>query len=326
MQQNQNRPIRWALCGAGDICEKRVAPALRDLSEAIPHSVSRNNVALLQDFAGRYGFEKTFKDWKDQFKDPEAEAVYIATPVNLHYRQALFAMEQGKHVLCEKPMALNRRDGQKMIDAAKANNVRFGIAYYRRFYPIVKRIRELLKNREIGEPVYVQIQNFEPFNREKGEPRYWLLEPEISGGGPMMDMGCHRIELLSYLFGDVTKVVSTTETLRFNRKVEDTSVALLKFGNNCLANIASHHSVEEPRDTLEIYGTAGSIHVENLNKGIYSINKAGKIVDDICHPLENAHAPLIANFCKSVREETEPAITGESALKTTEILDSVYGR
>jgi len=319
-------PLKWALCGAGDICEKRVAPALRDLPEALPHSVSRSNNKLLKDFADRYRFSRTFSDWREQFRDGEAEAVYIATPVHLHSSQAIYAMEQGKHVLCEKPMALNKREASLMNDAAAANNVRFGVAYYRRFYPIVIMIRDLLEKKEIGTPRYVQIQNFEPFNSKPGEARHWLLEPDKSGGGPMMDMGCHRLELLLHLFGEVSALNSTMETLEYDRAVEDTSVALLTFEKGILANISSLHTVQEPRDTLEIYGTEGSIHVENLNKGIYRIVKKGEIKEGVCPPLGNAHAPLIADFSRAVRENRDPSVTGKWAAKTTELLDRIYGR
>ncbi|MBN2657542.1 MAG: Gfo/Idh/MocA family oxidoreductase [Spirochaetales bacterium] len=320
------KPVKWALCGAGDICEKRVAPALHDLPEAVAHSVSRRNSSLLNDFAERFGFSRFFSDWKEQFRDSEAEAVYIATPVNLHREQAVYAMEQGKHVLCEKPMALDRREAALMIDAAKASGVRFGVAYYRRFYPMVEKIRELLHAGTIGTPRYVQVQNFEPFNRSEGEARYWLLKPEISGGGPMMDMGCHRLELLQYLFGEISDLTSSVKTLRFDRAVEDTSVALLTFKSGIMANLASIHTVREPRDTLEIYGSEGSIHVENLNLGLYRIVRDGTSTDGVCSPRPNAHAPLIADFSRAVREERAPAVTGEWALKTTEILDKIYGR
>ncbi|MBB6481248.1 Gfo/Idh/MocA family protein [Spirochaeta isovalerica] len=319
-------PVKWALCGAGDICEKRVAPAIRDLPGAHPHSVSRRNKALLEEFAERFGFSRTYTDWKEQFRDPEAEAVYIATPVNLHREQSIFAMEQGKHVLCEKPMALNSREASLMLDAAKANGVRFGVAYYRRFYPMVEKIMEVLGDKGIGSPRYVQVQNFEPFNRKEGEARYWLLKPEISGGGPMMDMGCHRLELLHYLFGEIADLTSTLKTLRFQREVEDTSVALLTFKTGLMANVASLHTVQEPRDTIEIYGTEGSIHVENLNEGIYRIVKNGEKEKGVCPPRTNAHSPLIDDFCRAIREERDPAVTGDWALKTTELLDRIYSR
>ena len=320
------KTLRWALCGAGDICQKRVAPALRDLASCIPVSVSRKNPILLKEFADRFGFEKQFAHWKEQFQDPEIDAVYIATPVNLHYKQAIYAMEQGKHVLCEKPMALNKRETQLMADSARANTVHLGAAYYRRYYPVVRRIQEILDSGIIGRPVYIQVQNFTPFDRHPDEPRYWLLQPEISGGGPMMDMGCHRIELLLYLLGPVESVQSSLENLRFDRKVEDTSVAILRFKSNCIANISSLHAVSEPRDTLELYGTEGSIHIENLNKGFLTLHSIDGEIKEIHSPCGNAHKPLIEDFTQSILKNRTTAPALETALETTEILDRIYGR
>lgn len=324
--QNKIKPVKWGLCGAGDICEKRVAPALRDLSSCEPVSVSRGNAALLKDFAGRFGFARTFSDWKEQFRDPSIEAIYIATPVFLHCEQTIYGAEQGKHILCEKPMGLDSREAIRMIDAARANNVKLGIAYYRRFYPVVQRIREILASGLIGDPVFVSILNFTPFDRQPGEPRYWLLEPEKSGGGPMMDMGCHRIELLQYLFGPVMEVKSSLENLRFERAVEDTALATLRFQKPVTAQICSLHSVSESKDTLEIYGTKGSINIGNLNKGELTLKTDKGESDELWNPDPNTQAPLIDDFAKAVRENRMPSVEGQWALGTTEILDRIYGR
>lgn len=325
-EQKKLNPVKWGLCGAGDICEKRVAPALRDLPSCDPLSLSRRNTDLLKDFAGRFGFARTFTDWREQFRDPSIEALYIATPVHLHCEQTIYAAEQGKHILCEKPMALDSHEARKMIDAARANSVKLGIAYYRRFYPVVQRIKEILASGTIGDPVFVNVLNFTPFDRKPGEPRYWLLEPEKSGGGPMMDMGCHRIELLQHLLGTVNEVNSSLENLRYERAVEDTAITTLHFEKNITAQISSLHSVSESKDTLEIFGTAGSISVSNLNKGFLALKTDMGVRDEKWEPLKNAHEPLIDDFAQAVRKNREPAVNGSWALNTTEILDQIYGR
>ena len=140
--------LKWGLIGCGDISQNRVAPALRDLENCNLVAVNRKNVALAESFAKQFGAKKWYKEWQDLIADDEIEAVYIATPVNLHMEQTIAAAEAGKHVLCEKPMALNTKQCKKMIHACKTNDVKLGVAYYRHFYPVINRIKR--ENRDTG--------------------------------------------------------------------------------------------------------------------------------------------------------------------------------
>ena len=139
-------------------------------------------------------------------RDPEVDAVYVATPVRLHVEHAVAAAEAGKHVLCEKPMALDVAECERMRAAARAHGVRLGVAYYRHHYPIVGRLRALVASGEIGAPVIANVQAFEHFDPGPDHPRAWLLRRSESGGGPMMDFGCHRIEVLLDVLGPVAEV------------------------------------------------------------------------------------------------------------------------
>ena len=137
--------LKWGLIGCGDISKKRVAPAIRDLDNCRLIAVSRARHELAQEFAQEFGAERWYKHWQDLLRDEEIDAVYIATPHHLHAEQTIAAAEAGKHVLCEKPMALNPQSCRRMIAACRGNGVRLGIAYYRHFYPLVARIKEILK-------------------------------------------------------------------------------------------------------------------------------------------------------------------------------------
>ena len=140
--------------------------------------------------------------------DDEIDAVYIATPVFLHAEQTIAAAEAGKHVLCEKPMALNVEECDRMIAACKANNVKLGIAYYRRFYPVLERVRQVIASGEIGNPVFAQMNAFEYVDPDARPSPRLALEKAKSGGGPMMDFGCHRLEVLTDLFGTIRRTES----------------------------------------------------------------------------------------------------------------------
>src|SRR6185369_14041146 len=139
---------------------------------------------------------RSYADWHDLIVDPDVHAVYVATPVHLHSEQTIAAAEAGKHVLCEKPMAMNTAECDRMIAACRTNGVQLGIAYYRHFYPVVLRVKEIIASGEIGKLVLAQVNAFQRFNPQPGDDRHWLVEKAKAGGGPMMDFGCHRIEIL----------------------------------------------------------------------------------------------------------------------------------
>ena len=155
--------LRWGLIGCGDISCKRVAPALRDSPECEFVAVARARSELAQSFADRFGARKWFADWRELMLANDIDSVYIATPVHLHAEQTIAAAEAGKHVLCEKPMAVNVKECQRMIAACRSHHVKLGVAYYRRFYPAVARIKNIIRSGEIGRPVITQINAFERF-------------------------------------------------------------------------------------------------------------------------------------------------------------------
>src|SRR5436190_15765569 len=156
-----SEPVRWGLIGAGDIVRKRVAPALIDSPSCDIVAVSRGRPELAAAFAADVGARRWYPRWEELVVDPDVECVYVATPVSLHAAQTIAAAEAGKHVLCEKPMAMDARECDRMIAACRARGVRLGVAYYRHFYPVLARIKEILASGEIGSPVFAQMNAFE---------------------------------------------------------------------------------------------------------------------------------------------------------------------
>lgn len=318
--------VKWGLIGAGDIARKRIAPALSDLESCEFVSVSRRKSDEAESFAREFGARKWYSDWREQIADIEIDAVYIATPVYLHMEQTIAAAEAGKHVLCEKPMALNAADCDRMIAAGAANNVKLGIAYYRRFYPVLTRAKEIIASGEVGNATIAQINAFEYFDPAPDNPRRWLLDKEKSGGGPMMDFGCHRIELLINLFGAVERVSSLVVNSVFGREVEDTAIASLQFASGTNATVSVTHAAAEPQDTLAIYGTKGSIHIPVLNAGDMTVRAAAGERLESHPPAGNIHSPLIEDFTHAVLEDREPAVGGDAGREVQRVIDKIYGQ
>lgn len=327
MSASANRVLGWGLIGCGDIAAKRVAAALHNSPGCALTSVARARAELAAQFAKEHGARRSHADWRDLLRDADIDAVYLATPVALHVEQAVAAAEAGKHVLCEKPMAIDVTDCSRMIAAARQNNIRLGVAYYRHHYPAITRLRELLASGEIGDPVFATAQAFETFNPPRDHPRAWLLRKAASGGGPMADFGCHRIEVLLNLLGPVTSTRGFLSNVRFkDREVEDTCVAHFDFESGAHATISVSHAALERRDTLEIVGTRGSLHVPVLNEGALRILTPQGSRIEHHPPHQNLHQPLVDDFVAAVREGREPAVPGETGLAVQRVLAAIYGR
>jgi predicted dehydrogenase len=319
--------VRWGLIGCGDIAAKRVAEALQRSPGSTLVAVARARKELAAEFARRHGASRWHGDWKALLHDDDVDAVYIATPVHLHAEQAVAAAEAGKHVLCEKPMALDVAGGERMLAAARAHGVRLGVAYYRHHYPVVARLRELLASGELGDPVLAQVQAFEAFDLPPDHPRAWFLRRAEAGGGPMADFGCHRIEVLLDLLGPVAEVQGFPDNVRFrDRDVEDTFVARLRFTSGAIALLSVTHAVSERRDTLEIFGTRGSAHVGVLNQGDLRVFTRDGVREERHAPHPNLHQPLVEDFVAAVRDGREPAVSGEVGLEVTRVLARLYCR
>jgi predicted dehydrogenase len=319
-----SQPIKWGLIGAGDIARKRVAAALRDAPGSTLTAVSRARAELAEPFARSFGADRWHARWEDLVADPIIDAVYLATPVYLHAAQAIAAAEAGKHVLCEKPMALDVADCDRMIDAAAANDVRLGVAYYRHFYPVLVRVREILSHGEIGTPVLAQIDAFERFNPRPQDERYWFVKRAESGGGPMFDFGCHRLELLLSLFGPVRETVGLTANVVFDREVEDTAVAVVRFASGPCATVTVTHAAADPRDTLQIVGTSGSIHIAVLNAGGMVVMRDGQERHEAHPPAANIHQPLVEDFVDALLMGRAPLVDGTVGRAVAEIEARIY--
>lgn len=316
--------VRWGLIGCGDISRKRVAPALRDLESCELVAINRSRAELAESFAHEFGARRWHRDWRDLIADAEVDAVYVSTPVYLHAEQTIAAAKAGKNVLCEKPMAMNPVECDQMIAACQGNGVKLGIAYYRHFYPVVLRIKELIAAGEIGKPVLAQINAFERFNPQPGHDRYWLLEKSKAGGGPMMDFGCHRIEVLMNLFGSISRTASMVGSTLFEREVEDTCIASLEFESRLQAVLTVSHASFESQDTLDIYGSEGSLHVPALNRGELRIKTAAGERTELYPPYANIHQPLIEDFTRAVIENREPKVGGLIGREVARIEEIIY--
>ena len=297
---------------------------MRDIEQCELVAVSRARSELAEEFAAEFGAARWYGDWRDLIGDEEIDAVYLATPVNVHAEQAIAAAGAGKHVLCEKPMAMNLAECDRMIAACRANGVRLCIAYYRHFYPVIGRIKEIIASGEIGAPVIAQINAFEMFDPKPGEPRHWFVKKEQAGGGPMMDFGCHRIEVLMNILGPVKSTTSVLGNALYDREVEDTAIACFEFENKARGVLCVTHAAFESQDTLDIFGSLGSIHVPVLNHGGMRVKTKEDERVELLPPHPNIHQPLLEDFTSALLDDRDPKVSGQIGREVARIEEEIY--
>jgi predicted dehydrogenase len=325
-ESTKSRPsvVRWGLIGCGDISEKRVAPAIRDIPNADLAAISRRQSELAEPFARKFGADRWYDSWEELVVDDAVDAVYVATPVYLHAEMTVAAAEAGKDVLCEKPMALDLAECDRMIQAARSNGVKLGIAYYRHFYPMVERIKEMIGGGELGDVIVVQANAFEYLTMDSDHPRHWFLEKDKAGGGPMFDFGCHRIEVFTNLLGSVTDLCSRLDRVVFDREVGDTGAVIFQFESGGMATLTVTHAVDESQDTLDVFGQNGSIHVPELNGEILRIVTDGTEQIERHPPHSNVHQPLIEQFNRAVLEDDSPGVDASVGREVNRLLAEIY--
>jgi 1,5-anhydro-D-fructose reductase (1,5-anhydro-D-mannitol-forming) len=303
--------FRWLVVGIGAIATARVLPAILAEARSQLAGIVTRNPAKAQTCAVPF-----WPDLDSALTQCAADAVYIATPVFLHAQQTIAALRAGRHVLCEKPMALDYAKAASMQQAADASGCTLGIAYYRRMYPKVDRARQLIDAGAIGRPVFAEATSHDWFYPADGF-RSWLIDPKMSGGGPLRDIASHRIDLLNYLFGKPARVSGHLSTLVQPIQVEDNATVLIEYecGTRGLVDVRWHSRI--PRDEFRIRGTAGELDLTPLNGA--SLVHPGGIEQVPAHA--NVHYPCVEDFVTAVLEGRPPRSTGASALATEWVME-----
>jgi 1,5-anhydro-D-fructose reductase (1,5-anhydro-D-mannitol-forming) len=303
--------LNWIVVGIGDIATRRVIPAIqaeprsclyglvtRDLGKAAPYKV------------------RSWARLDEALSDSAVDAVYIATPVFLHAPQSIQALRAGKHVLCEKPMAMNETEARSMVHAAESSGRTLGVAYYRRTYPKMQRARELIAAGVIGKPVFAELTCHE-WRDETDSARSWLLDPAQAGGGPLYDIGSHRIDVLNFLFGEPQRATGYVSNAIHHYAVEDNATVMIDYAGGVRGIVDVRWNSKVRRDECRIRGTEGEMDLSPLN-GPELIYPGGR---ENLPPHANLHYPMIENFVGAVLGKAALLASGASSYWTDWVIE-----
>jgi 1,5-anhydro-D-fructose reductase (1,5-anhydro-D-mannitol-forming) len=307
--------LNWIVVGIGDIATRRVVPAILAEPGSRLHGLVTRDPAK----AAPYAVPDNVRSWTtldEALVDPEVHAVYVATPVFLHAPQTIQALRAGKHVLCEKPMAMNEAEARSMVLAAEQNGRTLGVAYYRRTYPKVQRAKQLLEAGAIGQPVFAELSCHE-WRDGKGDQRSWLIDAAQAGGGPLYDIASHRIDVLNFLFGPPRRASGHLSNAVHHYAAEDNATVMIDYagGARGIVDVRWHSKVR--RDECRIRGTDGEMELSPLN-GPDLIYPGGR---ESIPPHVNLHYPTIENFVDAVLGKASLLASGESSFWTDWVME-----
>ena len=298
--------LNWLVIGVGDITSKRVLPAiLAEKRSRLVGIVTRDPAK-----AAAYGVPG-WRDLAQALKESEADTVYVGTPVALHAPQAIAALRAGKHVLCEKPVAMNYAEACSIQQAAEETGLVFGVSYYRRMYGKVQRAKALLEAGVIGRPFMAEATLHDWFHPVDGF-RGWLVDPKLAGGGPLYDIASHRIDLMNYFFGTPIRVAGQLSTLVHPTAVEDNATVLIEYAGGVRAMVDVRWHSRVFRDEFRIRGTEGELDLTPLF-GPELVYPGGR--EDIPAP-QNLHYPCVENFVGAVLDGAPLLSSGATAIVT----------
>ncbi|MFH1743616.1 MAG: Gfo/Idh/MocA family oxidoreductase [bacterium] len=279
----------------------------------------------------KFGVPRTYTSAETLFKRETPDVVSICTPNRFHAEQAVMALEHGCHVLCEKPLCLSMAEAQRIKRAKEKSGAVLMTAFTHRLFRGNQKAKQIIEKGDIGDPFMIRVR----FAHGGPQPGWamsdWFYNPELSGGGAMLDMGIHAIDLATYLLGPITAVSARVATLAKPIKVDDNAVMILEFGRKCLGYIEVGWTSKPGYTGAEIYGSEGSMFVD-YSKG-FSVLRGRTMPDGTVKsswrtidkkPATGGWAIEVDYFLRHVRKGIQPDASLEAGMDALAVALAAY--
>ncbi len=311
--------LSWGIIGCGDVVKRKSGPALLKAERSEIEAVMRRDLSKAEDYAAEHGIPRATADPEELFEEPAIDVIYVATPPSSHRDYVIAGAKAGKDLVVEKPMCLNSAEAEEMVEICEEEKAELFVAYYRRFYPQVKKIKELIEAGKIGEPVQGHVYiSFAP-PKDAG----WREELEISGGGWFVDVASHRLDLLAFLLGPVEQATGVITSFESGNELEDTVTLSLKFDYGTQASVQGDFYTRRSADKLYIHGTEGTVYTDDLSQPQVFLKSEESQESFQFESLPATHSGLVEHVEKVLLNGERNKSSGSDGLITEEILDEV---
>lgn len=288
----------------------------------------------------KYPVKHQFKDYRKLLEMPEIDAVSVCTPNYVHYRPTVDALNAGKNVLCEKPIAMNACEAAEMVAAARKNRKILQVGYNSRFSPNMQALKRFVDAGELGDIYYARAQAL----RVRGIPGWGVfIDKSKQGGGPLIDIGVHILDLTLWMMGHPTPTHASGVTYqKFGKRsdvvgfmgqwdyknftVEDMAAALIRFDNGATVVLESSFvaNLKDEVHNTTLLGTKGGAQTSPLSVTQERHMSVFSFTPQVPNANINTHHAEMKAFVECVRDKKEPLVTGEHGLMVAQIMDAIY--
>ena len=316
--------VRFGIAGFGLHAVKRLMPGFAAAKNCTVTALTRRDLDRARQSAAEFGIAHAYTATAELCACPEVDAIFIATPDALHLADVLVAARHGKHILVEKPMAMNAAEARQMVDAARAAGVLLGVAHVMRFEPSVRWFRDRIAAGAIGKPVLARAAFVAPL---LNSARTWINDPSLATGGPLADIGVHCFDTLKYVLNEDIQTVLAQAHYDQHWSVEASGTALFQFSGGTLATMSV--SARAPYQTLlEVIGESGMLSAVNALNVEHPVIVEHRSALDVIErrELSNAYAytAQVESFAAAVESRQPFEIPGEFGLTNQLILDAIF--
>jgi xylose dehydrogenase (NAD/NADP) len=318
-----DRKVNWGILGCAGIAEKAFIPAVRGSQNGVLAGIAARDEDRARDWAGRFGFLRSHRTYQELVEDPGIDAIYNPLPNDLHAEWAIRALRAGKHVLCEKPMAMNASEVRAMIGAAEAGGVLLMEGFMYKFHPQMEKTLALIQEGKIGEVRSVHSSFTFHFERDCSNYRWF----PAMGGGALYDVGCYPISLARLVFG--AEPVSAFAKARIDPAtgVDMTTAALLEFPGGrfaqCDSSFESHF-----QSRLLAVGSEGTLRLDRAfsAKGSETAIEVvkGDRTESVRVPRADMFTLMVEHFGDAVLEKTPLRYPAVDALANMHAIDACF--
>lgn len=325
--------LRWGIIGAGEIANRGMAPALNSAADTELAAVYCRTMDKARAFADKHQAAKAYDSLEKMLDDPDLDAVYIATPNSLHAAHTLAAAKAGKHVFCEKPMATTVRDAEAMIEACDRHRVKLGVVFQHRYHTAHLKARGYVQSGALGVIDLATAQICRGFQRGTHWSG-WRVDPVMSGSGAIVGQGVHAFDLLRHLLGaEIREVQAMTDEAPPHMPVEEMSYTLVRFTNGTRGMVVAGTLLPRYENDLVLYGAQAKLACRatmgvprpNVQAQMTLETDSSNVNVDIAGDNSQAArmARMVEDFSTSIRDNTEPALSGANGLQLVRIATAV---
>ena len=320
-----SKHVRYGILGFGLHGRRRLVPAFRETAQSTLAGIWRRDLAKAEQDARDGGIPIVFPTAEALCGSHDIDAVFVTSPDSLHCEHTLLALKHGKHVLCEKPLAMSAAEVETMLAAAESAGLRFGAALNFRYNPSSQRMRAWVREGRIGKPCLAHCQfTFD----SRTSARKWMFEPSLALGGPIGDIGSHCIDLLRFLLDDdVTHVATVAGSDAASAPLEAGAAISLGFAGGAFAAVTVSFRGAY-RTAVEISGETGQILAEDGLSSERTVRltlvRNGRVeaVEEISN--QGSYSHMLDAFSGWIGGGAEYASTGADAVTTQRVLDAAY--